>query len=100
MGTLSENGRVSSELCLALGTLCNGCSSAVRVACMPNGLEYRFFVRVEAPWRAEVYAYLAARTKVRIPPDGGPLNLSQKEALRTANSSPNAAATRNPTPRR
>jgi hypothetical protein len=82
MGTRSENGRVGTELSLALGTLCNGYSSAVRVACVPNGLEYRFFVCIEAPCRAEVYTCLALRTKVRIPPDGGPLNLSREEAVR------------------
>lgn len=78
----SENGRVSAELCLALGRLCEGSSSAVRVACVPSGLEYRFVVCVEARWRADVYAFLATHTKARIPPDGGPLNLSTREALR------------------
>jgi hypothetical protein len=82
MGTRSENGRIGTELCLALERLCDGRPSAVRVACIPNGLEHRFFVRVEAPWRAEVYAFLAGRTRVRIPPDGGPLNLSLEEAQR------------------
>ena len=49
---------------------------------MPSGLEYRFIVCVEAGWRAEVYGFLASNTKARIPPDGGPLNLSAREALR------------------
>jgi hypothetical protein len=78
----SENARVTSVLSRALETLCEGCWSAVRVACVPNGLEYRFMVRIEAPWRPDVYAYLAKHTKIWIPPDGGPLNLSLDEALR------------------
>jgi len=78
----SENTRVTSVLSRALETLCEGCWSAVRVACVPNGLEYRFLVRIEAPWRPDVYAYLAKHTKIWIPPDGGPLNLSMDEALR------------------
>ena len=82
MVTRSENSTVSAELCLGLGRLCGGSSSAVRVACVPSGLEYRFVVCVEAHWRAEVYGFLATHTKARIPPDGGPLNLSMREALR------------------
>jgi hypothetical protein len=78
----SENARVTSVLSRALETLCEGCWSAVRVACVPNGLEYRFLVRIEAPWRPDVYSYLAKHTKIWIPPDGGPLNLSMDEALR------------------
>ena len=78
----SEHSRISTELCLALERLCGGASSGVRVACVPSGLEFRFVVCVEAHWRAEVYAFLAMRTKARIPPDGGPLNLSLREALR------------------
>ena len=78
----SDKSRISTELCLALGTLCEGGASAVRVACVPSGLEYRFVVCIEARWRAEVYAFLAMHTKARIPPDGGPLNLSTREALR------------------
>jgi len=77
----SENARVTSVLSRALETLCEGCWSAVRVACVPNGLEYRFLVRIEAPWRPDVYSYLAKHTKIWIPPDGGPLNLSLDEAL-------------------
>lgn len=77
----SENVRVTSVLSRALETLCEGCWSAVRVACVPNGLEYRFLVRIEAPWRPDVYSYLAKHTKIWIPPDGGPLNLSMDEAL-------------------
>jgi hypothetical protein len=82
MATRSENSRVTSSLCLALETLCEGCWSAIRVACVPNGLEYRFLVRIEAPWRPAVYGYLAKHAKIWIPPDGGPLNLSMEEALR------------------
>jgi hypothetical protein len=82
MTLLSENRRVTSVLSRALETLCEGCWSAVRVACVPNGLEYRFIVRIEAPWRPDVYSYLAKHTKIWIPVDGGPLNLSMEEALR------------------
>ena len=82
MHVASDNTAISSELCLALGRLCEGSSSAVRVACVPSGLEYRFVVCVEPRWRADVYAFLATYTKARIPPDGGPLNLSAREALR------------------
>jgi hypothetical protein len=78
----SENSRVGTELCLVLATLCQGCLSAVRVACVPSGLEYRFVVCIEARWRAEVYAFLAMHTNAWIPPDAGPLNLSKREALR------------------
>lgn len=82
MQTGSDKARVRTELCLALERLCGGVSSVARVACVPSGLEYRFVVCVEAPWRAEVYRFLAMQTKARIPPDGGPLNLSLREALR------------------
>jgi hypothetical protein len=82
MHTASDNATITSELCIALGRQCEGSSSAVRVACVPSGLEYRFIVCVDARWRADVYAFLAANTKVRIPPDGGPLNFSAREALR------------------
>jgi len=82
MHMASDNITISSELSLALGRLCEGSPSAVRVACVPSGLEYRFVLCVDARWRAEVYAFLATHTKARIPPDGGPLNLSAREALR------------------
>jgi hypothetical protein len=82
MHVASDNTAISGQLCFALGRLCEGSSCAVRVACVPSGLEYRFIVCVEPRWRADVYAYLATYTKARIPPDGGPLNLSAREALR------------------
>lgn len=80
MTTRSDNGVISAELSIALGTLCLGCLPAVRIACVPSGLEHRFVVSVDAGWRAQVYTALAAH--IRIPPDAGPLNLSRREALR------------------
>jgi hypothetical protein len=94
----SENARVTSVLSRALETLCEGCWSAVRVACVPNGLEYRFLVRIEAPWRPDVYAYLAKHTKIWIPPDGGPLNLSLAEALRMGDLAAQYSGEEAPTP--
>jgi hypothetical protein len=82
MAIHSENNKVTSSLRFALGTLCEGNWSAVRVACVENGLEYRFLVRIEAPWRPAVYGYLAKHAAIWIPPDGGALNLSSEEALR------------------
>jgi len=82
MHMASDNITISSELSVTLGRLCGGETSSVRVACVPSGLEYRFIVSVDARWRAEVYAFLATYTKARIPPDGGSLNLSAREALR------------------
>ncbi len=76
----NDNGAIATELGTALAKLCEGCQSAIRVACVLSGLDYRFVVSVEAPWRAEVYTCLASHT--RIPPDAGPLNLSRREALR------------------
>ena len=76
----NDNGVIANELCAAMGTLCDGCRPAIRIACVPSGLDYRFVVSVDACWRAQVYAALAAH--VRIPPDAGPLNLSRREALR------------------
>ena len=63
MHTASDNVTISSELSLALGRLCEGSPSAVRVACVPSGLEYRFVLCVDARWRADVYAFLATHTK-------------------------------------
>jgi hypothetical protein len=73
---------VMAALYGALETLCNGSWSAVRVACVPNGAENRFLVRIEPEWRTAVYAHLAQHSDIRIPPDGGALNLSAQEAIR------------------
>jgi hypothetical protein len=75
-----DNGAIYAELGAALARLCEGCLPAVRVACIPSGLDYRFVISVEAGWRAQVYTALAPHTS--IPPDAGPLNLSRREALR------------------
>jgi hypothetical protein len=80
MTTRNDNGVIYAELRAALARLCEGCLPAVRVACVPSGLDYRFVISVEAGWRAQVYTALAPHT--RIPPDAGPLNLSRREALR------------------
>ena len=82
MHMASDNITISSELSVTLGRLCEDDPSAVRVACVPSGLEYRFIVSIDARWRAEVYVFLATHTKAKIPPDGGSLNLSAREALR------------------
>jgi hypothetical protein len=77
----TSNRSVQAALYRALETLCNGSWSAVRIACVPNGTESRFMVRIEPEWRAEVYAYLAEHSDVRIPPDGSALNLSLEQAM-------------------
>jgi hypothetical protein len=73
---------VRAELRRALGALCEGDLSAIRVACVPSGLDARFVVCIDHRWRTEVYDYVATHTRARIPPDGGPLNLSLREAVR------------------
>jgi hypothetical protein len=73
---------VMAALYGALEGLCNGSWSAVRVACVLNGAENRFLVRIEPEWRTAVYTHLAQHSDIRIPPDGGPLNLSAEEAVR------------------
>jgi hypothetical protein len=81
MDAAVSNRSVMAGLYRALETLCNGSWSAVRVACVPNGMEHRFVVRIEPEWRNAVYSYLAEHSAVQIPPDGGALNLSAEEAL-------------------
>jgi len=64
----------------ALDPLCEQTSGAVRIACVPNGTEYRFVILIDERWRSQVYGLLAERTSIPIPPDGGPLNLSLEQA--------------------
>jgi hypothetical protein len=64
----------------ALDPLCEQTSSAVRIAVVPNGTEYRFVVLIDERWRSEVYSLIAERTSISIPADGGPLNLSLQQA--------------------
>lgn len=80
----ASNRSVMAALYRALEELCNGSWSAVRVACVANGTEYRFVVRIEPEWRSRVYAHLAEHSPIRIPPDGGALNLSAEEAAQLA----------------
>jgi hypothetical protein len=82
MDAALSNRSVMAALYRAFESLCNGSWSAVRVACVPNGIESRFVVRIEPEWRNTVYAYLAEHSAVMIPPDGGALNLSAEEAVR------------------
>ena len=72
---------VMAALYRAFESLCDGSWSAVRVACVPNGPENRFVVRIEPEWRNAVYSYLAEHSAVQIPPDGSALNLSAEEAV-------------------
>jgi hypothetical protein len=72
----------------ALDPLCEQTSSAVRIACVPNGTEYRFVVLIDERWRSEVYALVAERTNIPIPPDGGPLNLSLQQAREVSELAP------------
>ena len=52
----------------------------MRVACVPNGIEYRFWppLKTQAPLRV---CPLAEHTAMPIPADGRPLNLSQEQAV-------------------
>jgi hypothetical protein len=81
MEARGSNRSVMAALYRALEELCNGSWSAVRVACVPNGTEHRFVVRIEPEWRSTVYGYLAEHSPIQIPPDGGALNLSAEEAM-------------------
>jgi hypothetical protein len=82
MDAALSNRNVMAALYRAFESLCNGSWSAVRVACVPNGTESRFVVRIEPEWRSTVYAYLAEHSGVLIPPDGSALNLSAEEAVK------------------
>jgi hypothetical protein len=95
-----SNRSVMAALYRALENLCNGSWSAVRVACVPNGTEHRFVVRIEPEWRSTVYAYLAEHSAISIPPDGGALNLSAEEAVQLGSVHGHASTTRERAPRR
>jgi hypothetical protein len=76
----TTNRSLLAGLYRALDPLCEETCDAVRIACVPNGAEHRFVVRIDERWRSDVYCLLAERTSVAIPADGGPLNLSAAEA--------------------
>src|SRR5581483_3770913 len=81
MNISTTNRAVMTAMHRILESLCGGDWSAVRVACVPNGIDYRFIACIGERWRPEVYEYLAARTDILIPADGGPLNLSIEQAV-------------------
>lgn len=81
MNISAANRSVLSSMHRVLEQLCGGDWAAVRVACVPNGIEYRFLATVEDRRRSDVYGFLAEHTDVPIPIDGGPLNLSQDQAV-------------------
>jgi hypothetical protein len=80
----TTNRSLMAGLYRALDPLCEETCDAVRIACVPNGAEHRFIVRIDERWRADVYCLLAERTSVALPADGGPLNLSAAEAHEVA----------------
>ncbi|HXV06673.1 MAG TPA: hypothetical protein VD791_01475 [Burkholderiales bacterium] len=80
----TTNRSLLAGLYRALDPLCEETCDAVRIACVPNGAEHRFIVRIDERWRPDVYCLLAERTSVAIPADGGPLNLSAAEAHEVA----------------
>jgi len=77
---MTTNRSLLAGLYRALDPLCEETCDAVRIACIPNGTEHRFIVRIDERWRPDVYCLLAERSSVAIPADGGPLNLSAAEA--------------------
>jgi hypothetical protein len=81
MNISTTNRAVITAMHRVLESLCGGDWSAVRVACVPNGIDYRFVASIDERWRPEVYEYLAARTDILIPADAGPLNLSTEQAV-------------------
>ena len=76
----TTNRSLLAGLYRALDPLCEETCDAVRIACVPNGAEHRFIVRIDERWRPDVYCLLAERSSIAIPADGGPLNLSAAEA--------------------
>lgn len=96
----TSNRSVQAALYRAMEALCNGAWSAVRVACVPNGTESRFVVRIEPEWRSQVYAYLAENSAIRIPVDGGALNLSYEEAVQVGAMQVASVPTETPRPAR
>ena len=81
MNISAANRSVLTSMHRVLEQLCDGDWSAVRVACVPNGIEYRFLATVVDTRRPSVYGFLAEYTDMPIPADGGPLNLSEEQAL-------------------
>ncbi len=101
MNVSTANRSVLTAMHRALEQLCGGDWSAVRVACVPNGIEYRFLATVIDARRPEVYGLLAEHTDMPIPADGGPLNLSEEQAVELGQFDPakvlaKAAAPRSP----
>jgi len=81
MNISAANRNVLTSMHRVLEQLCGGDWAAVRVACVPNGIEYRFLATVDERRRPDVYGFLAEHTEMPIPIDGGPLNLSQDQAV-------------------
>lgn len=81
MNISTTNRAVITAMHRALESICGGDWTAVRVACVPNGIDYRFVASIDERWRTDVYEYLAARTDILIPADAGPLNLSTEQAV-------------------
>ncbi len=81
MNISAANRSVLTSMHRVLEQLCDGDWSAVRVACIPNGIEYRFLATVVDTRRPNVYGFLAEYTDMPIPADGGPLNLSEEQAV-------------------
>jgi len=81
MNISAANRNVLTSMHRVLEQLCEGDWAAVRVACVPNGIEYRFLATVDERRRPDVYGFLAEHTEMPIPIDGGPLNLSQDQAV-------------------
>jgi len=81
MNISAANRSVLTSMHRVLEQLCDGDWSAVRVACVPNGIEYRFLATVVDTRRPNVYGFLAEYTDMPIPADGGPLNLSEEQAV-------------------
>ncbi|MCC7548064.1 MAG: hypothetical protein IT532_09890 [Burkholderiales bacterium] len=81
MNISAANRSVLTSMHRVLEQLCDGDWSAVRVACVPNGIEYRFLACVAEGRRPDVYGFLAVHTDMPIPVDGGPLNLSEEQAI-------------------
>jgi hypothetical protein len=57
-------------------------TSEVRVATMDLGNEKMYAALVPVEWRAEVHHYIAERTDLSMPLDGGALALSRDQVLK------------------
>ena len=90
---------LQAALYRVLNPLCERSSSAVKIACVPNGSEHRFVVLIDERWRHRVYSLLAERTSVTIPADAGPLNLSPQQAQEVGKLSCGARPTAGGAPR-